>query len=76
MSTMPGATSLGALNGLAPLRPIGIAGGMSTGMGPNPLINRAGAAMKAMPRPPVGSYPFRIPPSLRGGASQRPSMAM
>ena len=46
------------------------------GMGLNPLINRAGAAMKPMPRPPVGSYPFRVPPSLRGAPSQLPAMAM
>ncbi len=75
MSAMPGATSLGAPSGLAPLRPIGVAGGMSAGMGAVPLVNRAGA-MKPMPRPPVGSYPFRIPPSLRDGGSLRPSMAM
>lgn len=76
MSAMPGSTTLGASTGLAPLRPIGVAGGMSSGMGPGPRINRAAAAMKPMPRPPVGSYPFRIPPSLRGGDSLRPSMAM
>ncbi len=76
MSTMPGATSLGAPVGLGSLRPLGVSGMTPVGMGGGPLINRPGATMQPMPRPPVGSYPFRIPPNLRGGASQRPSMAM
>ncbi|MDG3004531.1 hypothetical protein [Paludisphaera mucosa] len=71
-----GGSTLGAPNGLTSLRPIG--GGGSPGMGSGGLLDRSSNApsMKPMRRPPVGSYPFRIPPSLRGGSSQRPSMAM
>jgi len=82
MGGMPGAgagmgAALGAPGGPTALRPIGL-GAMGRGMGTGGLLNRSSAApaMKAMPRPPVGSYPFRIPPSLRGNASQGPAMAM
>jgi hypothetical protein len=42
------------------------------------LIKRPASrgAMGGMARPPVGSYPFRQPPSLLGPASAGPAMSM
>ena len=82
--TMPGASALGGIGGasgrLSPLAPITGLSGMKggSGMRSSRLLNRpVGPGPKPMPsRPPVGSYPFQIPPSLRGPASQRPAMAM
>ncbi len=73
---MGAGSTLGSPGGLAPLRPIGVPG---AGMGSGGFLGRtpnAAGMGKAMPRPPVGSYPFRIPPSLGVPASARPSMAM
>ncbi len=65
-----------------PLTPIGVGGmgsrsfGRTESMGG--LIRRspAGGSMGGMARPPVGSYPFRQPPSLLGPASSAPAMSM
>ncbi|OJW10575.1 MAG: hypothetical protein BGO49_22935 [Planctomycetales bacterium 71-10] len=70
MGRMPGSAALGLRDGVNALQPIGPRGGMAS----SPMVGRP--AMKPMPRRPVGSYPFRIPPSLRGGPAQRPAMAM
>lgn len=60
---------------VALLRPIG-AGAMPMVTGGRGLLPlRPGGGMNAMPRPPVGSYPFRIPPSLVGPGSA-PMMGM
>jgi hypothetical protein len=42
------------------------------------LIRRPppGGGMGGMARPPVGSYPFRQPPSLIGPATTMPAMSM
>jgi hypothetical protein len=75
--------SLGLIRGqIAPLVPIGLgamgsrAGGGMGSMGG--LIRRtpSGGPMGGRARPPVGSYPFRQPPSLLGPASAAPSMSM
>jgi hypothetical protein len=71
----PGATS----GGLSPLAPIGGLGARRGGMGMGRLPARTptGRGMGGgMARPPVGSYPFRVPPSLLGPATQAPAMAM
>jgi hypothetical protein len=68
---------------LTPLAPIGPgvvsspAGG-SMGSMRGGLIKRPAprGAMGGMARPPVGSYPFRQPPSLLGTASAGPAMSM
>jgi len=78
---MPGAPALGGSSGpLSPLAPITGFGGMKggSGMGSSRLLNRpAGPGMRPMqPRPPVGYYPFQIPPSLRGPGAQGPAMSM
>jgi hypothetical protein len=67
----------GAIEPLAPIGTLGSSrmgqGGMSGG-----LIQRnpSGDAMRRMGRPPVGSYPFRVPPSLLGPSSSAPAMSM
>lgn len=71
MGRMPGSAALGLRDGVNALQPLGVRGGMAS----SPMIGRT-PAMKPMPRRPVGSYPFRVPPSLRGGPAQRPAMAM
>jgi hypothetical protein len=81
---MPGSRpSLGLIRGeITPLAPIGLgiigsrAGGGMGSMGG--LIRRSPTrgAMDGMPRPPVGSYPFRQPPSLLGPAPAAPAMSM
>ncbi|MGO9597825.1 MAG: hypothetical protein ACLP7Q_07500 [Isosphaeraceae bacterium] len=75
--------SLGLIRGqIAPLVPIGlgamgsrVGGGMGAMGG---LIRRTPSSgpMGGMARPPVGSYPFRQPPSLLGPATASPSMSM
>ncbi|MFO0890948.1 MAG: hypothetical protein U0790_17620 [Isosphaeraceae bacterium] len=76
--------SLGVVRSqITPLAPIS-SGGMSgmrggSGIGSmGGLIRRGpgGGAMGGMTRPPVGSYPFRQPPSLLGPATSAPSMSM
>lgn len=74
-------SSLGLIRGtLTPLAPIGIIGrgGMGQGGMSGGLIRRlpSGGSMGGMGRPPVGSYPFRIPPSLLGPATSAPAMSM
>jgi len=74
-------SSLGQIRGaLTPMAPIGITGrgGMGQGGMSGGLIRRwpSGGPMGGMVRPPVGSYPFRIPPSLIGPATSAPSMSM
>jgi hypothetical protein len=75
-------SDLGNLRGtLTPLRPLGlISGGGSGTMGMG--VGRSGrrtparpGVMGGMARPPVGSYPFRVPPSLVGPGSA-PGMSM
>jgi hypothetical protein len=69
--------------GLTPVAPIGLdmmgsrAGGSMGSMGGG-LIRRpvSRGAMGGTARPPVGSYPFRQPPSLLGPASAGPAMSM
>lgn len=80
---MPGGAAPGApgatAGGFSPLAPIGRMGARRGGMGMGRLPGRAtsGRGMGGgMVRPPVGSYPFRIPPSLLGPATQAPAMAM
>jgi hypothetical protein len=75
--------SLGLVGGqIAPLVPISQgAMGWRSGGGMSPmggLIRRtpSGGPMGGMARPPVGSYPFRQPPSLLGPATVNPSMSM
>ncbi len=77
---MPGAPSpVGEASGrLSPLSPIrGLSG--RGGMGSSLFMNRSpgGGRPGPMPsRPPVGFYPFQIPPGLGDPASQRPAMSM
>jgi hypothetical protein len=65
-----------------PLTPLGIMNPGASGMGRSgitgDLIRRtpSGGTMGGMARPPVGSYPFRVPPSLLGPANSSPAMAM
>lgn len=77
---MPGTSAIGgATGGLSPLAPIGGMSAQRGGMGSGRLLNRmpTGRGMGGgMTRPPVGSYPFRVPPSLLGPATQAPAMAM
>ena len=63
-----------------PLAPLGImnrAGMGRSGMS-GALIRRtpSGGRMDPMRRAPVGSYPFRIPPSLLGPGTTSPAMSM
>ena len=81
MGLMGPRPSLGLIRGqLTPLSPISSRGmGAGEGMGSmGGLIRRtpSGGPMGGMARPPVGSYPFRQPPSLLGPATAAPSMAM
>jgi hypothetical protein len=76
----------GAVPGLSPGRaslnpppPIGVLGGSmgQRGMLGGPMrLTPARGTMPAMARPPVGSYPFRVPPSLIGPATAGPAMSM
>ncbi len=65
-----------------PLAPIGPGGMGSRSIGRmesmGGLIRRSptGGSMGGMARPPVGSYPFRIPPSLLGPSTAAPAMSM
>jgi hypothetical protein len=73
--------SLGVSRGyLTPLAPIGTMSPMGTGQGRTPgiLIRTmpSGGVMGGMSRPPVGGYPFRVPPSLLGPAASSPGMSM
>jgi hypothetical protein len=72
--------SLGQVrSSITPLSPIRVmSGGRGGGMAGGAMIQRAsnGGGMGGMSRPPVGSYPFRQPPSLTGPASQVMSMSM
>jgi hypothetical protein len=79
--SMSGAPALGGIGGasgrLAPLAPITGLGGMKAGMGSSRFLNRSTVGPGPMPsRPPVGFYPFQIPPSLSGPASSGPGMSM
>jgi hypothetical protein len=81
--SMPGGSAVGGPGTrpgrLVPLAPIGGMSGQRGGMGASRLLNRmpTGRGMGGgMARPPVGSYPFRVPPSLLGPATQAPAMAM
>jgi hypothetical protein len=75
---------LGQVRGsLTPLAPIGQGATgsrarASMGSMGGGVINRPASrgATGGMARPPVGSYPFRQPPSLLGPASARPAMSM
>lgn len=73
-STMP---TLGAPRGtLFPLRPLGLGrGGMGGGLMPSSRLPRPGV-MGTMGRPPVGNYPFRVPPSLLVPTTGAPAMSM
>jgi hypothetical protein len=78
--SMPDAPAVGGVTrGVPRMTPIGGMGGGRGGMGSGRLLNRmpSGRGMGGgLVRPPVGSYPFRVPPSLLGPASQAPAMAM
>jgi hypothetical protein len=84
MGLMGPRPSLGLIRGqITPIAPISSRGmgGMGPGAGMGSmggLIRRtpSGGSMGGMARPPVGSYPFRQPPSLLGPATAAPSMAM
>jgi len=73
--------NLGLIGGTTtPLAPLGImnrAGMGNSGMS-GALIRRppSGGGMEPMRRAPVGSYPFRIPPSLLGPGTTSPAMSM
>jgi hypothetical protein len=55
----------GSRGAITPLRPLGISGsGMGMGAGLVPRRPFPMGGMGTMARPPVGNYPFRIPPSL------------
>src|SRR5690242_16868496 len=80
--TMPGSSTLGGFGGasgrLAPPAPITGQGGRG-GMGSGLFMNGSPGGMRPrsmQSRPPVGFYPFQIPPSLGGPASQGPAMSM
>ncbi len=73
--------SLGLIGGTtAPLAPLGIMNraGMGGSGTSGALIRRppAGGGREPMRRAPVGSYPFRIPPSLLGPGTSSPAMSM
>ncbi len=61
----------------APLAPLGTlrSGGMR-GRGMSGTLFPGQSPAAGMRRPPVGSYPFRIPPSLLGPATASPGMSM
>jgi hypothetical protein len=63
-----------------PLAPLGISnpGGMGRSGMSGDLIRRtpSGGRMEPMRRAPVGSYPFRLPPSLLGPSTSSPAMSM
>ena len=67
---------------ITPLAPISLgtmgsrSGGGMGSMGGRIRRAPSSASMKGMARPPVGSYPFREPPSLLGPATAAPSMSM
>jgi hypothetical protein len=65
---------------ITPLVPIGImsSGGMGRAGMSAGLIRKASSSrlMDGMVRPPVGSYPFRVPPSLIGPTTLAPAMSM
>ena len=73
--------NLGLIGGTTtPLAPLGIMSGAGMGRSgtSGALIRRtpSGGSMDSMRRAPVGSYPFRIPPSLLGPGSVLPAMSM
>jgi hypothetical protein len=75
--------SLGLIrSATTPLAPISIGGMGSRSFGrigsmAEPIRRSpAGGSMGGMPRPPVGNYPFRQPPSLVGPSTAAPSMSM
>lgn len=80
--SMPGSSTQGgpgrAGAGLSPLAPIGGMGARRGGTGSSLFMNPAAARGmgRSTRRPPVGSYPFRIPPSLLGPSARGPAMAM
>jgi hypothetical protein len=80
MQMLGSTPNLGRISGTTtPLAPLGImnrpgmgGSGMSGG-----LIRRTPSrGMEPMRRAPVGSYPFRIPPSLLGTGTSLPAMSM
>jgi hypothetical protein len=56
---------------IGPLAPVRL---NSNGMGVGGLLGRGSSSMKPTARPPVGGYPFRVPPSLTGPGG--PAMPM
>lgn len=79
MSSMTRTPSLGRPRAFAPLEPIRRIGlGAGGGMAGGPMIQRSTPArrMGGMPRPSVGNYPFRQPPSLIAPGSSAPAMSM
>jgi len=83
MSMLEARPTLGLIRGATtPLAPIGFGGMGSRSVGRmesmGGLIQRSptGGSMGGMARPPVGSYPFRQPPSLLGPVSSAPAMSM
>ena|SRR5271157_107472 len=83
MSMLGARPTLGLIrSATTPLAPIGLGGMGSRSFGRmesmGGLIRRSptGGSMGGMARPPVGSYPFRQPPSLLGPASSAPAMSM
>jgi hypothetical protein len=79
MGLMGPSQGLGAIRGsLTPLAPIGGAMMGTRGMGA-PLVPRRSTREPmrgSMGRPPVGGYPFRIPPSLLDRGTSAPAMSM
>jgi hypothetical protein len=80
MSMSGGPSSLGRVPAsLTPPGPISIGSGRGmgqAGMATGLTRSMRGAGSMPMARPPVGSYPFRIPPSLFGPATAGPAMSM
>ncbi len=81
MRVLGATSSLGLIRSTTtPLAPLGImnSGGMGRAGMSGTLIRRTplGGRMDRMRRAPVGSYPFRIPPSLLAPGTPSPAMSM
>ncbi len=83
MSMLGARPTLGLIrSATTPLAPIGLGGmgsrsfGRMESMGGLIRQSPTGGSMGGMARPPVGSYPFRQPPSLLGPVSSAPAMSM
>lgn len=81
MRMLGSTSSLGVIRSTTmPLSPLGLmnTGGRGRPVMSGDMIRRtpSGGTMGVKGRPPVGSYPFRSPPSLLGPGTTSPSMSM